>query len=114
MFMLLQCFVTVMLECFVNGTPVCPNTSPYGHMGTQIHLHKITWAAKYTCTGSHGRPNIPLSAPLLSLVQSPAQGIANPCQVPIAWGDLTPEECLKRRLSLIMKWDLICLELPTS
>ena len=103
MLMLLQCFVTVMLECFVNGTPVCPNTSPDGHMGTQIHLQ-----------GSHGRPNMPLSAPLLSLVQSPAQGIANPCQVPIAWGDLTPEECLKRRLSLIMKWDLICLELHTS
>ena len=104
MFMLLQCFVTVMLECFVTGTPVCPNTSPDGHMGTQIHLHRVTRAAKYApvCTSVVTCP-----------VSSTKQGIANPCQVPITWGDLTQEECLKRRLSLIM-WDLICLELPTS
>ena len=71
--------------------PSCLNVLLTARPCAQIRPLMVTWAPKYTCTGSHGRPNMPLSAPLLSLVQSPAQGIAKSCQVPIAWGDLTQE-----------------------
>ena len=53
--------------------PSCLNVLLTARPCAQIRPLMVTWAPKYTCRGSHGRPNISLSVPLLSLVQSPAQ-----------------------------------------